>query len=117
MRITEVSYEYGLPIKGYGVGFFRIGSDIKWGNLFTFNKEIHSWCGFNDANLIINAHSEIDVLLVGTGVKLSEIPTTFRNSIEAAGVNVEIMSTPIACRTYNVLLGEGRRIGAALLAI
>ena len=100
MRITEVSYEYVLPIKRDGVGFFRIGSDIKWGNLFTFNT-----------------HSEIDVLLVGTGVKLSEIPTTFRNSIEAAGVNVEIMSTPIACRTYNVLLGEGRRIGAALLAI
>jgi uncharacterized protein len=117
MRITEVSYEYGLPIKGYGVGFFRIGSDIKWGNLFTFNNQVNSWSGFNDTNLIVNAHSEIDVLLVGTGVKRSEIPATFRNSIEAAGVGVETMSTPIACRTYNVLLGEGRRIGAALLAI
>jgi len=117
MRITEVSYEYGLPIKGYGVGFFRIGSDIKWGNLFTFNNQVNSWSGLNDTNLIVNAHSEIDVLLVGTGVKLSEIPATFRNSIEAAGVGVETMSTPIACRTYNVLLGEGRRIGAALLVI
>ena len=117
MRITEVSYEYGLPIKGYGVGFFRIGSDIKWGNLFTFNNQVNSWSGFNDTNLIVNVHSEIDVLLVGTGVKLSEIPATFRNSIEAAGVGVETMSTPIACRTYNVLLGEGRRIGAALLVI
>jgi uncharacterized protein len=117
MRITEVSYEHSLPIKGYGVGFFRIGPDIKWGNLFTFNKEIHSWSGFKDISLIVSAQSEIDVLLVGTGAKLFDIPTKFRNSAEAVGVSVEAMSTPIACRTYNVLLEEGRRIGAALLAI
>ena len=48
MRITEVSYDHSLPIKGYGVGFFRIGPDIKWGNLFTFNKEIHSWVDLPD---------------------------------------------------------------------
>ena len=48
MRITEVSYEHSLPIKGYGVGYFRIGPDIKWGNLFTFNKEIHSWVDLPD---------------------------------------------------------------------
>ena len=54
MRITEVSYEHSLPIKGYGVGFFRIGPDIKWGNLFIFNKEIHAWSGFKNVSLIPN---------------------------------------------------------------
>ena len=35
-----------------------------------------------------------------------------RAALEAAGIGVEIMSTPSACRTYNVLLGEGRRVAA-----
>jgi uncharacterized protein len=40
-----------------------------------------------------------------------------RGRIEAAGAGVEVMTTPSACRTYNVLLGEGRRVAAALIPV
>ena len=48
---------------------------------------------------------------------IKNIPPCFKERIEALDIGLEIMSTSIACRTYNVLLGEGRRIGAALLAL
>ena len=40
-----------------------------------------------------------------------------RAALEAAGAGVELMATPSACRTYNVLLAEGRRIAAALIPV
>ena len=58
--------------------------------------------------------SSIFVLLVGLGPEVSVIPRGFRLALEEAGIGVEPMNTPAACRTYNVLLGEGRRIAAAV---
>jgi uncharacterized protein len=40
-----------------------------------------------------------------------------RSRLEAAGPGVELMATPSACRTYNVLLAEGRRVAAALMPV
>jgi uncharacterized protein len=40
-----------------------------------------------------------------------------RARLEAAGSGVELMATPSACRTYNVLLAEGRRVAAALMPV
>jgi uncharacterized protein len=51
------------------------------------------------------------------GTEIAHPPTAFRKAVEAAGVGVEPMASPQACRTYNVLLSEGRRVGAALLPV
>jgi uncharacterized protein len=40
-----------------------------------------------------------------------------RAALEAAGAGVDLMATPSACRTYNVLLAEGRRVAAALMPV
>jgi len=45
------------------------------------------------------------------------LPKALTARLEAAGVGVEVMSTPSACRTYNVLLGEGRRVALAVLPV
>jgi len=45
------------------------------------------------------------------------VPRAFREALEAQGIGVEPMNTPAACRSYNVLLGEGRRIAAAVLPV
>jgi uncharacterized protein (TIGR04206 family) len=44
-------------------------------------------------------------------------PPELQRAIRAWGVVVEAMATPAACRTYDVLLAEGRRVAAALLAM
>ena len=117
MEINEVSFKNSLPVTGYGIGFFRIGTDIFRGNRFIYKNRILDWDGFSDSNAILSYSYEIDVLFVGTGSDIKNIPSVFKKSIEKHDIGIEIMSTPTACRTYNVLLGEGRRIGAALLAL
>ena len=63
------------------------------------------------------SEAEIDVLFVGTGDEIAHAPPEFRRKVEELGIGVEVMASPAACRTYNVLLSEGRRIGAALLPV
>ena len=65
----------------------------------------------------MSVSTQLDVVFVGTGSVIAQIPTPFRLALEAAGIGVEIMNSPTACRTYNVLLSEGRRVGLALMPV
>ena len=60
---------------------------------------------------------KIDVLFVGTGTGIAHVPAAFREALEGQGIGVEVMSSPTAARTYNVLLGEGRRVAVALIPV
>lgn len=61
--------------------------------------------------------AEIDFLLFGTGER-REIPAKrLLDAFNKAGMGLEAMDTGAACRTYNVLLVEGRAVAAALLAV
>ncbi len=56
-----------------------------------------------------------EVLLVGTGSRQIMLPHTVTHQLLRIGVGVEVMSTPAACRTYNILMGEGRKVVAAMI--
>ena len=58
---------------------------------------------------------EPEIILVGTGDTLRFPPAAWTAGYLARGIGVEIMDTAAACRTYNVLLSEDRRVAAALL--
>ncbi len=117
MRLNEVVYNDALPIEGYGTGFFRIGGEARAAPLAVLPSGLTDWSGFEDVQPLVGAAAEIDVILVGTGAEIAHIPADFRDALEAAGLGVEVMASPQACRTYNVLLGEGRRVGVALLPV
>jgi|SRR5690242_4434528 uncharacterized protein len=57
----------------------------------------------------------VDVIVLGTGAKLRFPAPADLQTIIRAGIGIEVMDTQAACRTYNVLLGEDRRVAAALL--
>jgi uncharacterized protein len=59
--------------------------------------------------------AEIDVVLLGTGPRGQFFPPKLRAALKEKGLMVEAMDTGAACRTYNVLMAEGRRVAAALL--
>lgn len=61
------------------------------------------------------AAMEPEVVLLGTGARLRFPPPALLAPLMAAGIGCEVMDSPAACRTYNVLNGEGRRVVAALL--
>ncbi|ESW59464.1 MAG: hypothetical protein Q27BPR15_17315 [Rhodobacter sp. CACIA14H1] len=117
MRLTEISYGTALPVEGYGPGFFRVGGHVLRGACLVTPWDAGPWGGLTDTDTPLAMAGKIDVLLLGMGAEIAHAPRAFREALEAGGIGVEVMSSPAACRTYNVLLGEGRRIAAALLPV
>lgn len=117
MRLNEVSFDVGLPVDGYGPGFFRVAGDRHEGGLLLLPKGRLAWGGWADTAAPLQGQGAVDVLFVGTGAEIAFPPADFVAALEAAGLAVEAMATPPACRTYNVLLSEGRRVGLAALAV
>jgi uncharacterized protein len=60
---------------------------------------------------------DIDILLIGCGPTFCAVPKGLRADIKAAGMVLEWMDTGAACRTFNVLVAEERRVCAALIAV
>lgn len=117
MRLTEVRYDGALPVEGYGPGFFRTGGRVIQGAMLVLPSGAGTWGGWDDLDAIRAAAGTIDVLFAGTGAEIAHPPAAFRAAVEAMRIGVEAMATPPACRTYNVLLGEGRRVGLAVLPV
>ena len=117
MRLNEVTYTDALPIDGYGPGFFRIADKVVDAPLAILPTGVAPWGGYSDAESLLAVAGQVDVLFIGTGAEVAHIPADFRTRLEGAGLGVEVMASPQACRTYNVLLGEGRRVAIALLPV
>lgn len=117
MRFNEVTYSDAVPIDGYGPGMFRVAGEALDGAIAILPSGVTPWDGYGDTAHLVARADDIDVLLVGTGAEPGFVPPAFRTALEAAGLGLELMATPSACRTFNVLLGEGRRVGAALLPV
>lgn len=117
MRLNEVAFGDAIPVSGYGPGFFRVGEQVINGGMRVLQGTIAPWAGYEDTEALIKSAPDIDVLLLGTGAETAHPPAPFRTALEAAGIGLEPMSSPAACRTYNVLLGEGRLVGLAVLPV
>ncbi len=117
MRVTEIRYEGAPPVEGYGPGFFRIGGELRQGAQALLPSGVADWAGLDDIEPFLAEAERIDVLLLGMGPDIRALDPHLRQRLESAGIGVEIMATPPACRTYNVLLSEGRLIAAGLLPI
>ena len=117
MRLTEITYGQALAIESYGPGFFRVGTHVLRGACIVTPWDAGAWGGTDDSATPLTLIGRIDVLLVGTGAEIAQVPRAFRDDLEAQGIGVEIMNSPAAARTYNVLLGEGRRVAACLLPV
>ena len=111
MRLNDVQFENGLPIESYGPGFFRIAGAVQEGAILLSPAGLMPWDGSVAA--LLDLAKAVDVIFYGTGAEVSHPPKDLRQSVEAAGIGLEAMATPAACRTYNVLLSEGRRVALA----
>ena len=117
MRLSEVTTYAGLPIEGYGPGFFRVAGEARPAPLAVMPSGLVAWIGYGDAAALVEHAGELDILFLGTGPELARPPEAFRRAIEEAGIGLELAASSSACRSYNVLLGEGRRVGIALLPV
>jgi uncharacterized protein len=117
VRLTEITYDSAQPIDGYGPGFFRVAGQVIHGPVLVTPWDAGPWGGLDDTESPLALLGRIDVVFVGMGKEIAHVPTAFRTALEEAGIGVEVMNSPAAARTYNVLLSEGRRIAACLLPV
>ena len=113
------------PLDAYGAGGFRFADMSHRGSILALPSGVYAWAAAAPgeittsslAQLFKETHGLIDLLLVGTGHELVRVPALLRLRLADFGVKCEAMQTGSAARTYNVLLGENRRVAAALLAV
>jgi len=67
------------------------------------------------ADLTFLAALPLEIVLLGTGPRMHLVHPRIYAPLSAARIGVEVMDTPAACRTYNILLAEGRKVAAALM--
>ncbi|MEM9716782.1 MAG: Mth938-like domain-containing protein [Pseudomonadota bacterium] len=117
MELSEVQFGEQPPVDGYGTGYFRIGGELFEGSVLISSQGVTPWPGFEALDQLIDARGDYDVLFLGMGADIAALPAAAKAQLDATDINYEIMSSPAAARSYNVLLSEGRRIAAALLAV
>ncbi len=111
-------------IEGYGAGGFHFGGMSHRGSIMALPSGIRAWNVAMPEDLVLSAFSRvfdeapgsIEHLLIGTGAMLLPL-FDLRDALRRAGIKAEPMATPAAARTYSILLGEKRKVAAALLAV
>jgi len=111
-------------IDAYGNGGFRIGGETFSGSILVLpDGAVVSWSADVDAlsadsfDAVVAASPPPEILLLGCGARAAFVPPAVRQRLREAGVVVDAMGTGAACRTYNVLIAEERRVAAALIAV
>jgi uncharacterized protein len=113
------------PIEGYGNFGFNFADMSHRGSILALPSGIYAWdvVGPEDlgvgafAQVLAEPRGEIEHLLIGMGVELRPLPKDVRAALNGAGIRAEPMATGAAARTYSILLGEKRRVAAALIAV
>ncbi len=112
-------------IESYGGGRFRVSGEVHDGALLVLAERCVAWPVTVAGDITLESLAPlwrdgpgaVDLLLLGGGTRPWLVPPALRAGLKAQGIVVEAMDTGAACRTYNVLLTEERRVAAALLAI
>lgn len=111
-------------VEGYGPSHFRVSGQVHETAILVLPSATLPWAaaGLADITLaslqpVIDSAADVDLLLLGTGKRLHPPAAALRAALKAAGIAIEPMDSGAACRTYNVLMAEGRRVAAALLLV
>lgn len=111
-----------LTIDSYRPGGFTIGGRRHDGPVLLFEAEVVAWGAREVAELtiadfgaVIDAEPRPEILILGSGDRFVMANPSLRDQLRAHGIALECMASAAACRTYNLLRAEDRRVAAALL--
>jgi uncharacterized protein len=108
-------------ITGYGEGYVLVNRERFQRTLVVMPERIWTEWGATTFEALAEEHFkalvqlERDVVLLGTGPRLRFPRPEITRALIEARVGLEVMDVPAACRTYNILVEEGRKVAAALL--
>ncbi|MGC2200649.1 MAG: Mth938-like domain-containing protein [Stellaceae bacterium] len=121
MDLTPVVSAGRQVIERYSPSGFRVSGIIYNGPVLVFPDRTVAWEVITSSAVTWESLAPIiddggvQILLLGLGRSTTPIPLPLRAALRAARISLEIMDTGAACRTYNVLVAEDRRVAAALL--
>jgi uncharacterized protein len=121
MELTPVFPGGRQVIEGYGASGFRVAGVLYARSILVFPDATLEWPVSRIEEVTLQALRPVlerggtEILLLGCGARMQPVPAALRQALKAAGIGLEAMDTGAACRTYNVLLAEDRRVAAALL--
>ena len=121
MKLHLTTAENNNLITGYGAGFVEINHQRYASNLIVMaDKLLLDWKAPDFASLTTGHFAQIielkpEVVLLGMGEKHQFLQPKIIQSLTENSIPLECMTTPAACRTYNILMSEGRNVVAALL--
>ena len=113
-----------VSIDAYGNGGFRFGDMSHRGSLLCLPDGIWAWPVKNVSELtevalapVFERAQALDIFLIGAGRDPYALPEPLRARFRALSISVDCLGTGPAAQTYNILLGEKRRVGAGLIAV
>jgi len=118
MELTQIVQTGRQVIERYGASGFRVSGAVFRGPVLVFPDRTIAWSDAapsREALAVVVDHGGIELLLLGLGRRMAPVAPPLRAALRAAGIAVEAMDTGAACRTYNLLIAEDRRVAAALL--
>lgn len=121
MELTPVTPSGRQVIESYGPRGFRVTGVVYARAILVFPDATLDWEVEGIETVTAETLRPVierggtEILLLGCGVRMERLPAGLRQALKAAGISLEPMDTGAACRTYNVLLAEDRRVAAALL--
>lgn len=123
MDVTPLIARDRQVVQSYSGGAFRISGKIYDHPVFLFPQFVERWSfsedvselDVSDFSALFPHKNNLDVVLLGTGNRMQFFAPVLKESLKREGLMVDAMDTGAACRTYNVLLAEGRRVACALI--
>ncbi|MGJ4885328.1 Mth938-like domain-containing protein [Bradyrhizobium sp. HKCCYLRH1065] len=124
MATDAPHFPRSAPIDGYGKGGFAFAGMSHRGSLLCLPDSIWAWDVIQPSQIdryslqhVLDAANGIDTLIIGTGNEVWIAPAPLRAALRGVNVVLDAMQTGPAIRTYNVMIGERRRVAAALIAV
>jgi uncharacterized protein len=124
MDVTPLLKAGQQIIQSYADGGFRVSGQVYKASVLVWPDKTVPWALASFPALEVSDFSPVfdhdplpDVVLFGTGATQQFLQPALRQALRDKGLVIEVMDTGAACRTYNVLLAEGRRVVAAMLPV
>jgi uncharacterized protein len=123
MDVTPLVKQDAQIIQSYEGGQFRVSGQTFDGAVIVYPAHTRQWhvgtafdaLDYEDFRPLIDAARDLDVVLLGCGRKMAMPPAKLKRDLRGASLSIEPMDTGAACRTFNILIAEGRRVAAAML--
>jgi uncharacterized protein len=123
MELTQILAQGRQQIQAYREGGFTIAGVRHQGSVLVFPDRTVPWAALDLPGVTleslgpITGAAGIEILILGCGARFALPSPELRQALRAHGIVTESMDTRAACRTFNVLLAEDRRVAAALIAL